>query len=54
MLSVEGTKATLTCDDGNDNVIYTEAIDYTDFPMEQARLYAVMGELRTIMLPSQY
>lgn len=54
-LVVTGTPTTLTCADGNDNVIFTEAIDYTDFPIEEARLYAVRGDgVCVVMLPSEY
>lgn len=51
----DGPQAVLTCDDGNDNVIHSEPIDYTDFPFEggvdPARLYFAGG---VIMLPSEY
>ena len=42
---------TLTCDDGNGNVVYTKQIEYTDFPPEGITLYFTNN---TILLPSEY
>jgi len=42
---------TLTCDDGNGNVIYTKQIEYTDFPPEGVIFYFTNN---TILLPSEY
>lgn len=53
-LDVTGSTATLACDDGNGNIVYSERIDYTDFPLDTVSLWAVQGEHRTIMLPSEY
>jgi hypothetical protein len=48
--------ATLTTEDGNDNVLRTEKLSYTDFPLREIALWAVRNELNgfTIMLPSEY
>jgi hypothetical protein len=43
--------ATLTCDDGNGNVVFTKAIEYTDFPLPEIALYFIN---KTILLPSEY
>jgi len=43
--------ATLTCGDDNDNIVYSEAIEYTDFPLPQGALYFTDN---TILLPSEY
>ena len=43
--------ATLVCEDGNDNVVYTKAIEYTDFPPDGITLYFCSN---TILLPSEY
>jgi hypothetical protein len=43
--------AMLTCDDGNGNVVFRKALDYTDFPLEEITLYYTD---RTILLPSEY
>jgi uncharacterized protein DUF6876 len=42
---------TLTCDDGNGNVALTKAIPYTDFPLDEAKVYFTGG---VILLPSEY
>jgi hypothetical protein len=41
----------LNCEDGNDNVVYTKQIEYTDFPREGITLYFTNN---TILLPSEY
>lgn len=48
--------ATLTTEDGNDNVLRTEKLSYTDFPLREITLWSVRNELNgfTIMLPSEY
>jgi hypothetical protein len=43
--------AALTCDDGNGNVVYSKAIPYTDFPLQEIALYFTDG---VILLPSEY
>lgn len=43
--------ATLTCDDGNGNVVYRKAIEFTDFPLPEIALYFTN---HTILLPSEY
>ena len=43
--------ATLTCEDGNDNVVFTKPIEYTDFPADSITLYFTNN---TILLPSEY
>jgi hypothetical protein len=44
-------QATLACEDGNDNVIFTKRIPFTDFPADGVTLWCVGG---TILLPSEY
>ena len=41
----------LTCDDGNDHVLYTKQIEYTPPPPEGITLYFTNN---TILLPSEY
>ena len=41
----------LTCEDGNDNVVYTKSIEYTDFPIDGITLYFTNN---TILLPREY
>ena len=43
--------ATLTCEDGNGNAVYSKAIPYTDFPLPEIALYFTDG---VILLPSEY
>ena len=43
--------ATLTCEDGNGGVVFTKAIEYTDFPLGEITLYFIN---KTILLPSEY
>ena len=51
-LAVQSTRsATLTCDDGNGNVVFTKQIPYTDFPLETIKLYFANN---VIHLPSEY
>jgi hypothetical protein len=43
--------ATLTCEDGNGNAVFTKALTFTDFPLEEITLYFTNG---VILLPSEY
>ena len=43
--------ATLTCENGNGNAVFTKAIPLTDFPLEEITLYFTNG---VILLPSEY
>src|ERR1017187_5940807 len=43
--------ATLTCDDGNGNIVFTKQIEHTDFPLDELTLYFAN---RVIHLPSEY
>ena len=47
----EGHSATLSCDDGNSNAVFTKRIEFTDFPLPEIRLYFTDN---TILLPSEY
>jgi hypothetical protein len=42
---------TLTCDDGDGNIVFTKQIEYTDFPLDEITLYFAN---RVIHLPSEY
>jgi hypothetical protein len=50
-LAVKDNSATLTCEDGNYNVVYEKPIAYTDFPMAEVKFYFTDNVL---MLPSEY
>ena len=43
--------ATLTCEGGNGNVIFSKPLEYTDFPLDEIRLYFANN---VIHLPSEY
>jgi hypothetical protein len=47
----EDRTASLVCDDGNDNIVYTQNIDFTDFPIDEIRFYFTDN---TLLLPSEY
>lgn len=50
-LKATNNVGTLTCDDGNGNIVFTKHIEYTDFPLSEIKLYFTDG---TILLPSEY
>ena len=43
--------ATLICEDGNGLAVYSKEIRFTDFPLDELRLYVTDN---TILLPSEY
>jgi len=43
--------ATLTCEDGKGNAVFTKALTFTDFPLAEITLYFTNG---VILLPSEY
>jgi hypothetical protein len=43
--------ATLTCDDANETILLTKHIDFTDFLLDEVRLYYIN---KTIMLRGEY
>ena len=43
--------AILTCGDGNDNIVFTKAIDFTDFPVDEITFWFANN---TIYLPSEH
>ena len=47
----DGRTASLVCGDGNDNIVYTQHIEYTDFPIDEITLYFANN---VIHLPSEY
>ena len=54
-LVVKDSSAVLTLDDGNDNVFASQAIEYTDFPLNEIKLYCSFdGDHWVIMLTSEY
>jgi hypothetical protein len=47
----EDRSASLVCDDGNGNIVYTQHIAFTDFPLDEIKFYFADN---TILLPSEY
>jgi hypothetical protein len=43
--------ASLTCDDGDGNIVFTKEIEHTDFPLDEITLYFANN---VIHLPSEY
>lgn len=50
-LTVAGSRATLSCGDGNGNAVFTKEIAFTDFPAPGVTLWFTDT---TILLPSEY
>ncbi len=50
VLKVADRRAVLTCDDGNGRIVYTQDIEYTDFPLSEITLYF---ENSVLCLPSE-
>jgi hypothetical protein len=49
-------EAIITCDDGNGNILVTQKIQYTDFPLAEIKLYVTNDDFNgiVVMLPSEY
>lgn len=43
--------ATLVCEDGNGNLVFTKEIEFTDFPLAEIEFYFTDN---TLLLPSEY
>jgi len=50
-VDLEHKRGTLTCDDGNGNVVFSKRIEYTDFPLAEIKFYFTGG---TLLLPTEY
>ncbi len=51
--------ATLECEDGNDNVVFTKNIPFTDFPLKEITIWVEYGEMEEaykpiLLLPSEH
>ncbi|MDH5723809.1 MAG: hypothetical protein OEY94_10885 [Alphaproteobacteria bacterium] len=49
--SQDGEGARLVCTDGNYNLLYSENILFTDFPLQSIKFYFINN---TLLLPSEY
>ena len=47
----ENRTAAFTCEDGNGKTVYSQEIEFTDFPLPQIKLWFTDN---TILLPSEY
>ena len=45
------SNAVLTCDDGNDRIVVTKKIEFTDFPLDAIDFYFTDN---TLLLPTEY
>jgi hypothetical protein len=50
-LKVNDHKGVITADDGDGRVIYSQKIEFTDFPLDEIKFYFVNS---IILLPSEY
>lgn len=50
-VDLAASNAVLTCDDGDDRVVFTKRIEFTDFPLGEIRFYFTDN---VILLPSEY
>lgn len=50
-VDLKNQKAQLICEKDTDDVVVTQDIEFTDFPLDKIRFYLVSGVL---MLPSEY
>lgn len=54
-LKVQNSKAKLVFEDGNDGILASQNIPYTDFPLEKIKLFLVREASQfVVMLPSEY
>lgn len=54
-LNVDGFASTVTIEDGNDTLLATQKIEFTDFPLSSVTLYGCSdGKQWVLMLPSEY
>lgn len=55
-LKVKGSTATLTCTGDEDTTLFTQKIPYTDFPLEEIKLFVAPADEKTrvVALMSEY
>lgn len=54
-LTVKSDAGLVVFDDGNGEILGEQKIEYTDFPMEEVRLYLCWnGDGYTLLLPNEY
>ncbi|PZR14733.1 MAG: hypothetical protein DI539_18670 [Flavobacterium psychrophilum] len=50
-VDLEKSTAVLTCDNGNGKIVFRTVIPYTDFPLDEIKIYFTDN---VILLPSEY
>lgn len=50
-VDLEKSNAVLTCDDGNGKIVYKKVISYTDFPLDEIKIYFIDN---VVLLTSEY
>jgi hypothetical protein len=50
-VDLDQSTAILSCDDGNGRILHSKKISYTDFPLDEIKLYVSQN---VILLPSEY
>ncbi len=52
-LKVENSKGIITCERDSNDVAFSQKIPYTDFPMEEIKIWVERGNYMVAMLPSE-
>ena len=50
-VNLEESTAILSCDDGNGRILHSKKIEYTDFPLDEIKIYVAN---KVMLLPSEY
>ena len=54
-LTVQDNAGEIVFDEGNGNVLVTQHVPFTDFPLDHVQLYIVRGDCNlVVMLPGEY
>lgn len=54
-ITVQDNVGDVVFDDGNGNILATQHVPFTDFPLDQIQLFIVRGERNlVVMLPGEY
>ena len=53
-LTVKDKSAVLTCERDEGDVAYRKTIDYTDFPLDEIKVWIEFGEKPVMLLPSEH
>jgi hypothetical protein len=53
-VDLDTSVATLTADDGDENILVTQEIEFTDFPLPEIKIYVEINPRIFMCLPSEY